>query len=179
MEKKLAWLAIGLVFVIGIALGVWLRSLKHCPDVPDVRPDTLWLYDTVTIDHPVPVDSIPKGYELVPAGTVDRYGRLIAALEDSLSVKPKVIIRDSLVYIEVPMEQKHYSDSLYDAWVSGYEPSLDSIRVFPRTAIVEVPVYKSIRKPWGLGVQVGGTYLPKVGFTPYVGLGVSYNILTF
>lgn len=34
--------------------------------------------------------------------------------------------------VELPIEQIHYRDSLYEAWVSGYKPSLDSISVFPR-----------------------------------------------
>ena len=36
--------------------------------------------------------------------------------------------------VKLPMTQKHYKeDSLYDAWVSGYKPSLDSIRVYGKT----------------------------------------------
>lgn len=36
--------------------------------------------------------------------------------------------------VMIPIEQRHYAKAnAYDAWVSGYRPSLDSIFVYPRT----------------------------------------------
>lgn len=36
--------------------------------------------------------------------------------------------------IPLPIEQKHYSqEGVYDAWVSGYQPELDSINVYRKT----------------------------------------------
>ena len=36
--------------------------------------------------------------------------------------------------VVIPIEQRHYSkDNLYDAWVSGYNPSIDSIFVYSKT----------------------------------------------
>lgn len=36
--------------------------------------------------------------------------------------------------VNLPITQKHYAkDSVYDAWVSGYEPHLDSISIYERT----------------------------------------------
>lgn len=162
MNKTLLYISLAAVFILGIVLGVWLRSLKKCPDVPPVvHTDTLWRYDTVTIDHPVPV------YKRIHDTTY-------IAVTDTM-----LINRNDTTYIPVPRETTFYSDEEYQAWVTGFRATLDSIRVFPKTAIVEVPVYEKVKKPWGIGVQVGGTYLPKIGFTPYVGLGVSYNIFTF
>lgn len=48
-------------------------------------------------------------------------------------------------------EQRHYVDSTYEAWVSGVDAVLDSIRVFQRTKIVQVtkriPEYKYVTTP--------------------------------
>ena len=40
-------------------------------------------------------------------------------------------VRDSIVYL--PIMQRYYKGMQYDAWVSGYEPRLDSIVVYPET----------------------------------------------
>lgn len=37
----------------------------------------------------------------------------------------------------IPIEQVEYKDSLYEAWISGYMPALDSIKVFNKTTYVE------------------------------------------
>ena len=49
-------------------------------------------------------------------------------------------IGDTVVY----REQAYYEDSLYRAWVSGYRPKLDSLMVFPKTAVsyTHLDVYK-------------------------------------
>lgn len=179
MQKTLAYLAIVLVFILGVVSGCYLRSLR--PIQPDVsaKPDTVYVDTTIYVDRPVPVSTVPIGYELVPIGTVDRITQQIHTLEDSLERKPKVVYKDSVAYIDVPIEQKHYGDSTYDAWVSGYKPTLDSLRFNQQNAIIKVPVYKTVSKRWGVGFQGGVTYISGKGLTPYVGAGVSYNIICF
>lgn len=35
--------------------------------------------------------------------------------------------------VAIKIEQKHYSENgVYDAWISGYKPQLDSIKTYPR-----------------------------------------------
>ena len=159
-SKTVTYIAAGAVFILGVVLGLWLRGLRPSPAVdPVIVTDTTWIHDTTFVEKPVP-----------------HYVRVVDTM--LVPVVDTLHIRDS-VFISIPKEEKVYEDSTYRAVVSGYMPSLDSISVYQKTAIVEVPVYKTVKKPWGVGVQVGGTYLPKVGFTPYVGVGVSYNIFTF
>lgn len=182
MQKTLAYLAIVLVFVLGALAGAWLRGLRPGQPAQPVKPDTVYVDSLIYVDKPVPVEVTPKGYELVPIGTIDRINKQVLALEDSLEKKPRIVVKDSLIYIDVPMEQKHYGDSTYDAWVSGYHPALDSLRLHQRTAIVEVPVYKTVRKRWGIGVQAGVTYQfgqEQGRVLPYVGVGLSYNLFVF
>lgn len=78
------------------------------------------------------------------------------------SIVHDTIWRDSIRTIRIPVESlsfdaedsvyiaiaevKHYRDSLYEAWVSGVEANLDSIRIFRKTTVrtitKEVPVYR-------------------------------------
>ena len=84
---------------------------------------------------------------------------------------------DSMV-IALPIVQKRYEDSLYTAWVSGYEPALDSINL--RLPTVTETVTKTIVKPSPLitfGVQAGAGFgiinrKPDI----YLGVGAQINL---
>jgi len=143
------------VFLAGYGVG----GVASRADV-EARIDTLTVVDTVTVREPVYVDRETVRTELV-------------------AVTDTVRLRDTL-FVEVPIESRHYSDSLYDAWVSGYRASLDSIRVYPRTTYVttERTVRVPSRRRWGVGVQAGYG-VGKSGLSPYIGVGVSYNVIMF
>lgn len=87
------------------------------------------------------------------------------------------IVRRDTIYLE--REQRVYEDKEYKAFVSGFQPRLDSIYVYPKT-IYETKV--STRKEWRrctYGVQVGvGVLMPfnsSPSFGGYVGVGIGYN----
>ena len=87
------------------------------------------------------------------------------------------IVRRDTIYLE--REQRVYEDEDYKAFVSGFQPRLDSIYVYPKT-IYETKV--STRKEWRrftYGVQVGaGVVIPfnsVPSFGGYIGIGVGYN----
>ena len=127
-----------------------------------VERDTVWK-DT-TIYKPVPVDSHKTG-EIV-------YIRIPYPVP-----QPGDTIHDS-IDVPVPIEQKRYEDSLYTAWVSGYRPALDSIRLYQPT--VYETITKTIIKPaprLSVGVQ-GGAGIGVFSRQPdiYVGIGLSYRI---
>lgn len=87
------------------------------------------------------------------------------------------IVRRDTIYLE--REQRVYEDEEYKAFVSGFQPRLDSIYVYPKT-IYETKV--STRKEWRrftYGVHVGmGVVMPftsSPSFGGYVGIGIGYN----
>ena len=87
------------------------------------------------------------------------------------------IVRRDTIYLE--REQRIYEDEDYKAFVSGFQPRLDSIYVYPKT-IYETKV--STRKEWRqftYGVQVGvGVVMPfnsSPAFGGYLGFGIGYN----
>lgn len=95
-------------------------------------------------------------------------------------VKPKLVestITDTFVIIindtsiSLPVEQRVYSDSTYTAWVSGINPTLDSLTLFQSSTTI----YKTIETTQtipdvsskvfaGIGLDViDKSYVPKVG----------------
>lgn len=127
-----------------------------------VELDTLVIRDTVRERYPVYVERTVTDTMLV-------------ALTDTVRVS-------DTVYVRLPREQRIYRDTNYVAWVSGYRPSLDSIEFYPSTRYITKTVYRDSRKRWGIGIQAGygiGLAGGKVTGVPYIGIGVSYNILTF
>lgn len=160
-----------------IAIGCILASLLVCaffagrvtaPNSP-VEPlsrDTVIVYTTDTIVREKPVYY-----------AVTRVDTLLVPVVDTLR------LLDTL-FVALEREQRAYRDSLYEAWVSGVQPSLDSIRIYAPVQTVTVteriPVVK--RTHWGIGVSAGyGATLHErtVQLSPYIGIGVSYNLLSW
>lgn len=91
--------------------------------------------------------------------------------------KDTVTLRDT-VLVEVPIYTYIAQDSLYRVEAEGFNVAFKRIDVYPRTVyITQEKVVKTSDK-WGLGVQVGYG-ASKQGLSPYIGIGVSYNIFTW
>ena len=94
-------------------------------------------------------------------------------------------IKHDSVQVELPYISKEFKDSLYEAWVSGYqEVNLDSIRVFKEKQIIEINNTKYVTKyknrPFGFSIGVGGTYSPVSNkIEPGIFLGITYTIKSF
>lgn len=64
------------------------------------------------------------------------------------------------VAVQVPITSKHYSGKKYDAYVSGYEPSLDSIKVYQKeTVITETITRMKPPNRLSLDIEAGADYL--------------------
>lgn len=131
------------------------------------------VYDTIPvfIDMPIPRDSM-----------VIRYATVTVPVYDTIKIHHAGTLSSDSISVTLPITQKVYKDSTYEAWVSGYMPALDSIRVFqPVTTITNTITQTEVRyktKRWGLGVQVGVGFMPSK-IEPYIGLGVTYNIFSW
>ena len=76
--------------------------------------------------------------------------------------------------VAIEIEQKHYSENgVYDAWISGYKPQLDSIKTYPRVeyrTITNNITREILVKKWDFYTCLGfkrfsDEYVPSVGFT--------------
>ena len=91
--------------------------------------------------------------------------------------EPRLCSKDSAI-VELPIIQRHYADSTYEAWVSGpIDPRLDSVRVFAPTTIITKREWKPPKR-WHIGVTAGYGYGAK-GFQPYIGVGITYSLFSF
>ena len=137
---------------------------RRCAYDAEVVTDTI--YKEIKVDRPIVRESTIVKYEVV---------RLPIA-NDTICVSDT--IKDS-VFVEVPIEQKVYSDSNYTAWVSGYRPRLDSISItHTEVSFHNRLVNNNGSKRLYLGIQVGYGITPR-GMQPYLGFGVSYNFFGF
>lgn len=150
---------------VGLAVAVLLGFLvgQKCPrngvgETPTPKVDTLVIRDTFKVTEPIYVtkkvmDSIPY------------------PVNDTLR------LRDTL-YVLLEREQVRWEDSLAVVYASGVMPQVDSVIHQTQSLIItkEIPVIKKTR--WGFGVHAG-VGAGKGGLTPYVGVGVSYNLLSW
>ncbi len=157
------------IFILGMLAGAMLYGnfMEYRQDKVKNRffSDTTYttIYDTIRYRVPVPYDSVVVRH-LTKYVTVNQ-----------LVVDSTIKCHDDTIQITIPITQKEYRDSTYEAWISGYEANLDSINVFNKT------VYKTATtkaKRWGLGIQAGCGIGGK-GTSPYIGIGVQYNLMNW
>lgn len=130
---------LGLVALSFIANIYFLSRPKPEPTVV-IERDTV--YNDTTIDKPLPAETVDIGKTVylripypVPSGR--------DTVHDSIDVP-------------IPIIQKRYNDSLYTAWVSGFDPNLDSINL--RLPTITETVTKTIVEPaprLSIGLQAG------------------------
>lgn len=151
----LVWFAIGGVCGFFAAKGIYDQPIEE-----KVERDTVTLHDTIPDINPAPKDSARIKYvtRWLPAkhDTIDHFVEVGKMMHDTVAV-------------EVPITSKHYGNEQYDAWVSGFEPSLDSIKVYQRTEYITERV--TLSKPpnkWELDAVAGLDYNTALDrYTPY------------
>lgn len=170
-------LCVLLITLVGFVLwngGKGLQGYKDGTTVPDtVR---VVVYDTLTYYKPVPKDSVVIRYitEKLPISEPQETNLLNFANEIPVGSKT-----DS-VEVQIPITQKIYEDSIYTAYVSGYNPSLDSLIFRIPQETMTITKYTKPKR-WSIGIQAGyGMTLKGMPqFTPYIGVGISCNLFSF
>ena len=158
---KKAFLIVVAMLIVSVASNLWLWQNQPKPSVV-IERDTVWKDTTI--------------YEPQPTETVQT-GRVVYIKVPVLGELDTITLHDS-IDVQVPIVQKRYDDSLYTAWVSGYRPSLDSIRLYQPEIVTTVTT--TVVKPTPLitfGIQAGGGYgiinrKPDI----YVGVGAQLNL---
>ena len=166
-NKEKAYKGCGLtilaLFMLSLVTNVWLIKRGQIdPEQVVIEHDTLWR-DT-TLHHPTPTASVNTGRTIfIP---------YIVSETDTIEA------HDTLL-VEVPIEQKRYDDSLYTAWVSGYQPALDSILLHQceiTTTITKTIVKKAPRLSVGLSVGPGLSIDSERHLGIYVGFTANYRL---
>ena len=132
------------------------------PGTVTVKVDTLYLHDTLRVDTPVIVER-----RVVDTMTVE--------------VTDYLVVHDT-AFVNLPREEVEYRDSSYRAIISGFNPRLEEIELYPQKQIITIQTetVKTVtsKARWGVGAQAGYGITP-AGFQPYLGVGVSFNLFSW
>lgn len=125
--------------------------------------DTVVSHDTLIIRQP------PVGAQ------APLQSRRIVVAADSVEA---VADTDS-VAVALPAVSRKYEGEGYEAYVSGIDPKLDSLRLYGTTKQITTRFAMPERNSrWSVGVSAGYAATPR-GLQPYVGIGVSYRLFSF
>jgi hypothetical protein len=172
-KKHLIILAVGALLCL--LCGFWVgKGMYDRPVEESITRDTVTLHDTVPEYLPAPKDSVRTRWvtRWLPRDTSSRVDHFIGANNmDHYADTSKMIA------VEVPITSKHYGSKDYDAWVSGFEVSLDSIKVYKETQYITETITR-MKPPnkWELDLIGGLNYnTARQDFTPYAGGEILYK----
>lgn len=193
MDKKTDRLGMMVaVLFIGFGLGAFLANrCNHFVGTNKIVADTVVVRDTVRSVMPTEKGSKVVGTVVLPlvpslSGEGRNYAKLTddggktGTTETTATGGEEVgkIGSNDTVWATVPRTQKRYEDSTYTAWVSGYEPRLDSIEVYRRTVTIVKREEGRVRnKRLSIGLTGGFGY----GFINrkpdvFLGIGATWRI---
>lgn len=149
-----------LCFLAGLFIGRGER--RHEVKVVQLKPDTLVVRDTLLLEKP-------------------KYVSVAKIVHDTVYL-PSIEEPSELVAVDIPIEHKfaEYDDA--QVWYHGFNADIDSCKVFPKTVYIETPyevqIKEKVKTRWGVGIH-GGYGITKSGLSPYIGVGISYNLFSF
>jgi len=186
MKSKITIIIAILLLGVGIWAAGYYMGRSKCEKETVIERDTVTvekvLWDTAFVEKPVLINSrlLEDSIHVLIAMNELKEGMIDSLLGEIYGDGPM-----DTIDIVIPREQKEYKDSTYHAWVSGFQPQLDSIQVYNRIEYRTITITEKEKvkpSPWGLGVQVGmglGVHESQVFTTPYIGVGVTYTFLRF
>lgn len=148
--------------VAAVSVLSWRLGYRAAGSATTTPPDTLIVRDTVTVECPVPI--------------------LTTIIDTFLVAYPDILVIRDTTFVQLPKERKEYSGKDYRAVVSGYQPSLDLIQVFPETKTVTktISVPSRKRSHWSIALHAGyGLTIQENRITPlpFIGAGLSYSLV--
>lgn len=156
MEKFFAYfILVFLAFCLGGLVATKTESLSSS------TPTTTNHTDTIRIDSII-VDTIYQEsvvYDYLP-----------------MYVKGDTIRLVDTVYVQIPIETYIARDSNYYVEAEGYKVKFKRIEFYP-TYQPKIEIVQNSNR-WSLGVQTGYG-MGKNGLQPYIGVGLSYNFITW
>lgn len=138
------------ILVIGFVIGLLCRPKQYAEATTNER-DTTYVTDTHTIEKPVP-------YKVTVTDT------LLKEVTDTVRLK------DTL-YVRLPLEKREYRRDEFYAVVTGYDPRLTHIEVYPKTVYVTEVQKQTVRQRNYLSVGAEAVYIG----TPFLPVYLEYE----
>lgn len=158
--------AAGYILAVLATAAICLFVARRCEDIKEPpqerivsRVDTLYVRDTLTVYKP---------------------SKVTRTIKDTIRLIVKETQLDTMhdtIYVYLPEENIVWQDDRCIVYAHGISPQVDSVTHFNSNMVVAKTV-TSKPKRWGIGVSAGYG-LSKDGLTPYIGLGISYDIVRF
>lgn len=170
-RNPIDWKLIIVIFLCGILFsaikGVIGGIYDYLRDDVEVVTDTIVVerWDTVFIDKPTEVIRYVMRHDTIRDSS-------ITFIVDTISASPTAII---------PIERTIYRDSVknakYEAYLSGFHASLDSINIecLSKESVITITEREKASR-WGVGIQAGVGISAQGVAAPYVGVGVQYRL---
>jgi hypothetical protein len=161
--KSLKFIAIVVVITIATIVASYYTGYNrgynqgYSKVITDVTCDTIVKVDTIVREKPV-------------VRTQHIVDTMLVAVRDTIH-------HLDTAYIALPRTEKVYTDSTYKAKVSGYEPSLDYIEVYPYTLTIFKT--KTIHKEaphWSVGASAGPGALIDLHGKVHFGIGATIGL---
>lgn len=163
--KRDGWI-MALICLIAAIFGWCIRDHQF-RDVTKTIVDTIVIerWDTFTIVKPTEIVRYVYRYDTIRDSS-------ITIIVDTNSASPTAII---------PIERTIYRDSVknakYEAFLSGFHASLDSINIecLAKELVITIKEREKASR-WGVGIQAGVGISAQGVAAPYVGVGVQYRL---
>ena len=173
------------ILLIGITIGIVCSLIVRSKLATPIQ--TIIKYDTIRITE-------PQAEKIIPV-EVRKFTTVPTLLTITDTIKVPYYVRDTLM---IPIEQRYYAGESYKAWVSGYNPRLDSIVVYNTIQTISqikgkyaenrlsiearflaspdlfLPSIGARYSRGGLFAEVGGMY--HNGIKPYLQVGYSLTL---
>lgn len=152
-----------LCFVILILLFICVRNSTIKPKVEikeKIKTEYVVKQETIFIQNPIPKEVI-------------KYK----------TIRDTVYVNNLPTIADIPIERKIYQDENYRAILSGFCANLDTLEIYRKDSLIYTTIEreKIIRQDysrWAISIQ-GGYGFNMQGRTPYIGIGVSYDLIRF
>lgn len=151
LKKNRVLILAAAIALIWFAFGFFFAKHRYNkPFEEKVERDTVIIHDTIPDLNPTPKDSATIKWvtKWLPSATKT----------DTITRWDYFVVHDS-VAVEMPITTKHYGNEQYDAYISGFEPNLDSIFVYQKEVLVtEVRTISKPPNKVGLYLDAGADY---------------------
>lgn len=176
--RILAWAVVALLFALLVSLFFNYKQYRDAREQPVVTSvDTSVEWRDVAAEVPQPTSEREVGTISAPVKIrpqTAKTGKITIPTDTTATIEPP----DTMIEVKLPKTQKLYTDSNYTAYVSGYQPQLDSLHIrYPLVTTTVTQMKSTKQRKVNIGVVAGYGY----GFTskqlePFIGLGISVNL---
>ena len=187
MDKKtLTYIVLAMLLLLGVSLFWNYKQYRDLQEKPEVVRDSVTIIEYKDTKDSLPTaktESVVGSIKVpIPKKKKDVDAEFSQSVPDSFpNLYQSVPDTESEDSLELEITQKVYSDSTYTAYVSGYEPRLDSIFVRQKVITNTIHETRTIKEKkfrrWNVGLIGGYGYgFQSKTFEPFIGVGLTISL---